>query len=741
MRENDMIDRFTCHYVANLFERCPRVLRTTIDIIDLIEAIRRRLSCAVRKELATEVEASTQLPAAARRKLARCLTAGPRGLRSDAESVFRRYHQTCSRLIAHALRRYAGDAPSIDGTAFGARLKDLEECLGLSRLERDALALIHASEVRVGFFSDALYDSAIWDLKNLREYLPALLGVSAPEGRAILSGESPLVRLRLITCEGLGWRPTSPTSIDRFLGAMSEGRTFREHVFERVQPSRLTGRPLNVSDEDWRLLAGVVGELDGCNILLSGAAGTGKTTLATALAAHVGLTPLLVKSPSDADRDERIRNILVALQIAERSPGHVVIIDEAEQVLCTAWSWREWGQKSDKGWLNKLLEQRRAKVIWIANSVGGAEESTLRRFCYSLSFQPFSSRQRLSLWKDVLAGFPKVQSELPDDVVEGLARRFSLQPGQISDAVRIASTVPPSDGGMRQTLERLLRSHQQRLSGKVEAEGEAFTQASGGGSYSLEGLNADQDLCKLTATIGRFATRLWPEGGNGSWDGPKNLNILLSGPPGSGKTEFAKYLARTIDRDLIVKAASELHSKWVGETEKNIAAAFAQAEAGRSVLFIDEADSFLWGREGATASWQVSEVNEFLCRMERFQGILVCATNFMDRFDRAAVRRFSMKVRFDWLAPDGKLAFWDRILAPMLGGEEQYRSGRLPEAERRMLERIPKLGPGDFKVVRQKFALQEQEELTARRLIEELENEARYKTSDGGSDRPIGFLA
>jgi hypothetical protein len=127
--------------------------------------------------------------------------------------------------------------------------------------------------------------------------------------------------------------------------------------------------------------------------------------------------------------------------------------------------------------------------------------------------------------------------------------------------------------------------------------------------------------------------------------------------------------------------------------------------------------------------------------MERFQGILVCATNFMDRFDRAAVRRFSMKVRFDWLAPDGKLAFWDRILAPMLGGEEQYRSGRLPEAERRMLERIPKLGPGDFKVVRQKFALQEQEELTARRLIEELENEARYKTSDGGSDRPIGFLA
>lgn len=185
---------------------------------------------------------------------------------------------------------------------------------------------------------------------------------------------------------------------------------------------------------------------------------------------------------------------------------------------------------------------------------------------------------------------------------------------------------------------------------------------------------------------------------------------------------------------------TELHSKWVGETEKNIAAAFAQAEAGRSVLFIDEADSFLWGREGATASWQVSEVNEFLCRMERFQGILVCATNFMDRFDRAAVRRFSMKVRFDWLAPEGKRAFWDCILAPLLGGDEQYRAERLPEGERRILERIPKLAPGDFKVVRQRFALQETQELTARRLLEELEQEVRYKTSDGGSHRPIGFL-
>ena len=105
--------------------------------------------------------------------------------------------------------------------------------------------------------------------------------------------------------------------------------------------------------------------------------------------------------------------------------------------------------------------------------------------------------------------------------------------------------------------------------------------------------------------------------------------ILLHGPPGTGKTQFARYVATRLERDLMVKTASELQSMWIGEAEKNIARAFREAERDGAILFIDEADSFLFSRESAHRMWEVSQVNEFLCQMENFKGILICATDFV----------------------------------------------------------------------------------------------------------------
>lgn len=96
----------------------------------------------------------------------------------------------------------------------------------------------------------------------------------------------------------------------------------------------------------------------------------------------------------------------------------------------------------------------------------------------------------------------------------------------------------------------------------------------------------------------------------------------------------------------MIRRASDLMSKYVGETEQQIAAMFARAEEERALLLLDEADSFMQSRQGAVRNYEVSEVNEMLQGMERFDGIFVCTTNLFDRIDEAALRRFAFKIRF-----------------------------------------------------------------------------------------------
>src|SRR5208282_2047221 len=143
--------------------------------------------------------------------------------------------------------------------------------------------------------------------------------------------------------------------------------------------------------------------------------------------------------------------------------------------------------------------------------------------------------------------------------------------------------------------------------------------------YSLNGLNMDTPPERITNSM-----RMFLESNVSSSEEIqiRNLNILLVGPPGTGKTEFVKYLAEQADRELLVKRTSDIISKWLGESEKNIAEAFDEAEQRGAILFLDEADSLFINRESAVRSWEISQTNELLCQMENFSGIMMCATNF-----------------------------------------------------------------------------------------------------------------
>lgn len=131
--------------------------------------------------------------------------------------------------------------------------------------------------------------------------------------------------------------------------------------------------------------------------------------------------------------------------------------------------------------------------------------------------------------------------------------------------------------------------------------------------------------------------------------GKLNFSLCLYGEPGTGKSLYARYLANTLGLEVVFKRASDLISKWVGETEQNIANAFAEAKAKKAMLIFDEADTFLQNRNNAQRSWEVAQVNEMLTWMESHEYPFVCTTNLLDTLDEASLRRFTFKIKFDFL--------------------------------------------------------------------------------------------
>ena len=168
------------------------------------------------------------------------------------------------------------------------------------------------------------------------------------------------------------------------------------------------------------------------------------------------------------------------------------------------------------------------------------------------------------------------------------------------------------------------------------------------------------------------------------------------------------------------KRASDLISKWVGESEKNIAAAFAEAKRKKMLLVFDEADSFLQNRENAQRCWEVTQVNEMLTQMENHPLPFICTTNLMENLDKAALRRFTFKVKYDFLTePQVKVAF-----THFFGTESTT-----------ALYDLTHLAPGDFAVVAKRVKIcgvDDPKELVA--MLRQEQNVRNVKTS------PIGFV-
>jgi SpoVK/Ycf46/Vps4 family AAA+-type ATPase len=293
------------------------------------------------------------------------------------------------------------------------------------------------------------------------------------------------------------------------------------------------------------------------------------------------------------------------------------------------------------------------------------------------------------------------------------ARKHNLSAGVIDLAVKKTKAIgPESKSDFHRTVEMALEAHDILLhQGEKPSSKDRIEK-----KYSLAGLNVQGDLDAMLPQLKAFDQHLRTTDD----DAIMNMNLLFYGPPGTGKSELARYIANHIDRKIISKRGSDLQSLSVGEGEKNIKRAFAEAEADEAVLIIDEADSLLFNRDRAVRSWEISFTNEFLTGMERFRGILVCTTNRLEDLDPASLRRFNFKVGFDYLTPEGNLKFYDLFL-------KNLTECPLNASSKKELEGIENLAPGDFKVVRDRYSFYPKQDIDHWSLVKALQEEADLK--------------
>lgn len=174
----------------------------------------------------------------------------------------------------------------------------------------------------------------------------------------------------------------------------------------------------------------------------------------------------------------------------------------------------------------------------------------------------------------------------------------------------------------------------------------------------------------------RHHKTIYTDWGFGAVD-PTGRNMILNfyGPPGTGKTLAAEALAGTLHRQYVHIGISELESKYVGETAKNITAAFKAAAAENALLFFDEADTLLGARLSSVTQGIDNEINAMrstlLIELERFEGIVVFATNFAKNYDSAFVSRIRYHIEFKLPDFEGRKQLWDRLLVPGVPLQEE----------------------------------------------------------------------
>jgi transitional endoplasmic reticulum ATPase len=451
----------------------------------------------------------------------------------------------------------------------------------------------------------------------------------------------------------------------------------------------------------------------GINILIYGPPGTGKTEYVRWLASHQGKALYQVRATDDEGNAISGQDRLAFFQLSQRflqKTDALMLFDEIEDAFpCSDRALSAFFSQqpvAGKQFINRVLESNPVPAIWVSNEVSHIDPAYLRRFDFSFEMGIPPIGVRRGILHKYLRGHA-----ISDEAINYLAQQEELSPAQIEKAAKVLKGLGRKQKDKEATLLLVIENSRQLLEQDKNDALLNFADC----SYQLDYLNPDCDLTRLVAQLKRT---------------PRSVGALcFYGAPGTGKTALAHYIAREIEMPLMVRRASDIISPYVGETEQKIAQMFKQAKQDGAMLLLDEADSFLSERQSAKNSWEVTAVNEMLTQMERFEGLFIGSTNLMQRLDTASLRRFALRIKFDYLKPEQRWRLF-------LDQAKKFPSSR--EAEYRIsLNQLSNLTPGDFATIRRQAKLLNIP-LTADELLKRLQQEC--KTKSGSNHRQIGFI-
>jgi len=614
--------------------------------------------------------------------------------------------------------------------AIQTRIEELQNCLGLDDHERDILLVFFMQDserLKLGDFAVSTYRNT-FDARKLA----VAAGVDEYQIGPYLAENANLHKFGIIDEDGNVDRTFMSFLTGTSSKALSE--RFWTKSTEEALPWEFHGK---IAEEHGKVIAEMVRSKpvgNGLSILLYGAAGAGKTSFAQSLAALLGRDLYFIaQNDKESCRRSYSANFrYAALAAAQRQldpEKSILVVDECDNMIEANQANGFFGMffarddgAETKGQLNTVIDENRHTVIWICNSQQDAiAKSSRRRFDYSVLFDELLPETRVHIWKNCLKK-ENCEGRLSAEFINDVSRKYKVNAGGISLAVRNAAALVAADPkkSFEDCILTFLRAHCALL-GIRKSSDERLEPAR---DYSLDGLNIKSGIRpERIIEVCRNFLKAKNNPSQTGRDRPR-MNLLLHGVPGSGKTEFVKYLAKQLGKKLNIKNASDLLSMYVGGTEHLLAAAFAEAEKNNEMLFIDEGDSMLTSRDGARRSWEVSQVNTLLTEMENFNGIFAVSTNLIQKLDPAALRRFTFRIHFDFLDDDGKEKFYRTYFAPL-------NAPGLTDADRAELHAIERLTPSDYRNVRQQLFYLEDANLSAKEIIDALRLEAQSRDSYG----------
>ncbi len=515
---------------------------------------------------------------------------------------------------------------------------------------------------------------------NLRSNsLAWVLGKSSAALQRRVAPDAPLVRTGLVSVDE-DQDLSVASRLRRLAGVVPKDADVRELLLGGGRQSDLEWSDFDhlgqSRDDVAMLLSGALRRrARGVNVLVYGPPGTGKTEFCHVLAQHVGAALFSIGETDDhggdPSRRERLQELCLGQALLGEDPSALLLFDEMDDLLTESSGLpasllglfgRRPSSGASKVFMNRLLEDAPTPTVWTTNDTRRINPAILRRMQFALEMRQPPARIRARIWSRQLE---RAGIEASDDEARALAYEFDATPGVAAGATVAARL---GEGGfdlVRRSVGSLSRvlGCDKPTCRPIVAFDPAFAAA-------------DIDLAQL-------ADRLVDTG-------DRRFSLCLQGPPGTGKSAYARFLADRLGMETLHLRASDLLSMWVGETEQRIAAAFAQARDESAFLVFDEVDSLLADRRGAGQHWEISQVNEMLTWMESHPLPFACTTNYAERLDSAALRRFVFKATFRYMTP----AMVRQAFCAWFGLDSP------PGADR-----LTALTPGDFDVVRRKAVL------------------------------------